>query len=147
MKKGILVLFPFVSTLAMAFVPGHYCGEGEWKTTASYTGTFTETIDIESCDGGFTIEARSKAFYNNRMVEDETRNTRAVNTGNGFFRVESNGQAVGTGFCYGSTCHMEFKTPGRLRQETFHFENGRLHQIGSYHGSSFDASWTGTLRD
>lgn len=97
----VLVLTAFALTsAAFAMREGTYEGNGTWRTTSGYTGTFKETVTIsKSCCGhGLKIESSSTSYDNSsRVVEQETRWARIVWTKHGFFDLMREHHKVGSG--------------------------------------------------
>lgn len=134
MKTLLLtIIFASGTAFAMPNVPeGTYEGKASWKDSRGNKGLYDINIVVE--DGQF------KATYDygksTKRYEFKTKSD-----ADGFFKVESGGQEIGSGYCMNVQCHYTASFGGVELEETLTFWQGNLYRVGSKEVAGLTVAW------
>jgi hypothetical protein len=120
---GILSAIVVSTSYGMSGLPDTQAqGAGAWKHTAGPKGDYTVEMTIKDNhvhsvyqwkDGGETFD----------FVAEFKKN--------GFFTVNSEGHAIGEGYCGDVQCHFNVRVGAFELQETLTFQDGKVYRLGS----------------
>jgi hypothetical protein len=112
---------------------GHFKGEGLWKSTTEQ-GSYQVQTKIQ----GDRIESSYQSKEGNYVWEIELKAT-----ANGFFKVLSKGQELGSGYCLeqAKVCHYELNAATLALEETLVYQDGKLFRFGSKNVAGAKVFW------
>ncbi len=122
-------------------------GGGVWKEPKGATGKWKATTEVGGTKEAFTVKETLLVYSDKgEEVHKETNDLTLKATGKseGFYEISEKGKAVGTGYCFHSTCHFDY-TAGS--EETLHFaKNGVVFRMGSDNSKEGLVAWNGMQR-
>jgi hypothetical protein len=147
MKSACLGLVLCLTTAALAgdasFPAGKYEGKGTWRGPQGSEGSYDVQTEFtnRTLKSSFVWSEPGKAPRTEKVVltfgPEGKEAAVAV--------LDDTGKSIGEGFCFEGECFYRAEFGAIVVAETFRWENGRLHKLGTKSGPGFRVVWTEEL--